>query len=70
VHCGRPKDSKVSVEQFLERYSYVVIVLNEGLSLRKTARLFKFSLATVVKVKCLSKLHNTELESNSKIVAD
>jgi DNA invertase Pin-like site-specific DNA recombinase len=69
VHCGRPKDSKVSVEQFLERYSYVAMVLSEGLSLRKTARLFKFSLATVMKVKCLSKFYTIGLENASQVIA-
>ncbi len=69
VHCGRPKDSKVSTEKFLERYSWVAMVLNEGFSLRKTATLFKFSLATVMKVKRLTKLHNAGLESLSQINA-
>jgi DNA invertase Pin-like site-specific DNA recombinase len=69
IHCGRLKGTTVSPEKILERYSYVVMVLSEGLSLRKTARLFRFSLGTVLKVKRLAKLGNIQLENDRQTEA-
>lgn len=53
VYKGRVRGSSESSEQFLSKYKGVVRLLNEGISLRKTAKLAEVSLGTVQKVKNL-----------------
>lgn len=53
TYKGRVRGSTESTEQFLTKYKSVIRFLNEGISLRKTAKLADVSLGTVQKVKRL-----------------
>lgn len=53
VYKGRVRGSVESKEEVLKKYKSVVRLLNENLSLRKTAKLADVSLGTVQKVKSL-----------------
>ena len=53
VYKGRVRGSVESKEEVLKKYKSVVRLLNENLSLRKTAKLADVSLGTVQKVKNL-----------------
>lgn len=53
VYKGRVRGSSESTDQFLSKYKGVVRLLNENISLRKTAKLSDVSLGTVQKVKKL-----------------
>lgn len=53
VYKGRVRGSSESPEQFISKYKGVVRLLNENMSLRKTAKLADVSLGTVQKVKKL-----------------
>lgn len=53
TYKGRVRGSVESKEEVLNKYKGVVKLLNEGFSLRKTAKLSDLSLGTVQKVKAL-----------------
>ena len=53
IYKGRVRGSSESPEQFMSKYKGVVRLLNENISLRKTAKLADVSLGTVQKVKKL-----------------
>ena len=61
IHCGRPKGTNQSIEQFLKKYEKVVIGLKQGFSVRQCVKLFDVSLGTVAKVR---KLVKTDLVSD------
>lgn len=50
IHCGRPKNSQETQEEFLSKYKKVIKDLRNGLSIRKASKLHNLSPVTVCKI--------------------